>query len=143
VKSQIEAMLKTYNLTSVVNFPTRIQQKAATTIDNIFIDVTKVGNYSICPIINGLSDHDAQSITLHSISSRPPTKKYILCRKINEYRINDFLLKLSYETQGSVFSSDNVNIAFNSFLDSYLNIFNSSFPLKRVQPQKKKKKKKI
>ena len=64
-------------------------------LDNIFIDVTKVGKYSICPIINGLSDHDAQSITLHSISSRPPTKKYILSRKINEYTINDFLLKLS------------------------------------------------
>jgi len=79
-------MLKTYNLTSVVNFPTRSQQKSAAAIDSIFIDVTKFGNYSICPIINGLSDHDAQSITLHSISSRPPTKKYILSRKINEYK---------------------------------------------------------
>jgi hypothetical protein len=39
-KSQLEALLKTYNLTSVVNFPTCIQQNSATAIDNILIDIT-------------------------------------------------------------------------------------------------------
>jgi len=58
-KSQLEALCKSYNLTSVVNFPTRTQKNSATAIDNIFIDITKMGNYSICPIINGLSVHDA------------------------------------------------------------------------------------
>ena len=74
-KSQLEALIKTYNLTSVVNFPTHIQHNSATAIDNIFIDITKAGNYSISPITNGLSDHDAQIITFHSFSLRPPTKK--------------------------------------------------------------------
>jgi hypothetical protein len=50
----------------------------------------------------------------------------------NEYTINDFLLKLSYETWDTVFSTDNVNEMFNSFLDAYLKIFYSSFRLKRV-----------
>jgi exonuclease III len=97
-KSQLEALLKTYNLTSVVNFPTRIQQNSATAIDNIFIDITRYGNYSISPIVNGLSDHDAQIITLNSISVRASTNKRMPIRKINEYTINDFLLKLSFET---------------------------------------------
>ena len=35
-KSQLDALLKTYNLTSVVNFPTCIQKNSATAIDNIF-----------------------------------------------------------------------------------------------------------
>jgi hypothetical protein len=74
-KSQKEALFKTYNLTSVVNFPTRTQQYSAKAIDNIFIDVTKMRYYSICPIINGLSDHVAQSITLHSFNLSPPTIK--------------------------------------------------------------------
>jgi len=74
-KSQLGALLKTYNLTSVVNFPTRTQKNSATAIDNIFIDISEMGNYSICLIINGLSDHDAQSITSHSFNLRPPTKK--------------------------------------------------------------------
>jgi hypothetical protein len=136
-KRQLQALLKTYNLTSVVNFPTRIQHNSAISIDNIFTDITKFGNYSISPIINGLSDHDAQTITLHSLSPSLPTKKVVLIRKINEYTINDFLLKLSFETWDTVFSIDNVNEMFNSFLDSYLNIFYSSFPLKRVCMGKK------
>jgi hypothetical protein len=60
-------------------------------------------------------------------------------RKINEYTINDFLLKLSYETWDTVFSTDNVNDMVNSFLDTYLKIFYSSFPLKRIPIAKKKK----
>jgi hypothetical protein len=137
-KSQLEALLKTYNLVSVVNFPTRIQQKSATAIDNIFLDTSKIRNYSISSITNGLSDHDAQSLTLHSIGTCRTSKKSILIRKINECSINDFIYKLSHENWDSVFSSDDVNVAFNSFLDSYLKIVYSSFPLKRVYIKKKK-----
>jgi len=96
-----------------------------------------MGNYSICPIIIGLSDHDAQSITLHSFNQRPPPKKYMLIRKINEHTINDFLNKLSCESWDTVFSKDDVNKMFNSFLDSYLKIFYSSLPLKRIHVNKK------
>jgi hypothetical protein len=119
-KSQLEALLKTYNLTSLVNFPTRAQQNSAKPIDNIFIDILKMRNYLIHPIINGLSDHDAQSITLYTFNLSPPTKKYKLIRNINEHTINDFLIKLSYETWDTIFSTDDINDMFNSFLDSYL-----------------------
>jgi hypothetical protein len=86
--------------------------------------------------MQGLSDHDAQSITLYSISMCRTRKKCILIRKINACSINNFILKLSHENWDSLFSSDD-NVAFNSFLDSYLKIFNSSFPLKRVCTTKK------
>jgi len=131
-KVQLEALLKTCNLTSVVNFPTHTHKLSAMAIDNIFIDISKMGNYSICPIINGLSDHDAQPITLHSFNQRPPPKKYMLIRKINEHTINDFLNKLSCE-----FSTDHVDKMYNSFLDSYLKFFYSSFSPKRIHVNKK------
>jgi len=38
-KSRLEALLKTYNLTSVVNFPTHTHKHSATAINNIFIDI--------------------------------------------------------------------------------------------------------
>jgi len=38
-KAQLEALLKTYYLTSVINFPTRTHKLSATAIDNIFIDI--------------------------------------------------------------------------------------------------------
>jgi len=92
-KSRLDALLTTYNLTSIVNFPTRIQKNSATAIDNIFIDTSRMGNYTISPIINGLSDHDAQFITLYSYTMRPPSKNYRLIRNINDHTINDFLTK--------------------------------------------------
>ena len=125
-------MLKTYNLTSVVNFPTRPLKHSATAIDNNFIDIHKMSNYSICPIINGLSDQDAQFISIHSFNIRPPPKKYRFIRKINEYTFNDFRIKLKYENWDTVFSTEDVNKMFNSILDTYLKIANSSFPLKKV-----------
>ena len=63
----------------------------------------------------------------------------MLIRKINEHTINDFLIKFSYETRDTLFSTDEVNKMLSSFLDSYLKIFYSSFPLKRVHIVKKKK----
>jgi hypothetical protein len=38
-KSKLDSLLKTYNLMSIVNFPTRIQGNSATATDNIFIDI--------------------------------------------------------------------------------------------------------
>jgi hypothetical protein len=64
------------NLTSTVNFPTRIQGNSATAIDNIFTDVTERDDYSIRPIINGLSDHDAQSITYNTTNRNLLVKQY-------------------------------------------------------------------
>jgi hypothetical protein len=44
----------------------------------------------------------------------------------------DFDIKLSYELWEDIFAEKNVNTAFNNFLNTYLRIFYSSFPLKKV-----------
>jgi hypothetical protein len=43
-----EALPKTHNLTSVLNFPTCTLQSFPIASDNIFTDIAKMGNYSIC-----------------------------------------------------------------------------------------------
>jgi len=120
-----------------VNFTTRCQKNSATAIDNIFIDIDRKNNYSICPIINGLSDHDAQLITLNTISLKPPTKQIVEIRIFYKNSINDFLNKLNYETWDITFLSENVNIMCNAFLNTYLKIFYSSFPLQKIQTDTK------
>jgi hypothetical protein len=97
IKSKLDALLRTYNLTSIVNIPSRVQGNSATAIDNIFIDITRRDDYSIRPIINGLSNHDAQSITFNTINMKSYAKQFKIIRKINKYTIDDFLIKLSYE----------------------------------------------
>ena len=63
----LDALLSSFNLSSSVYFPTTLQNKSATTIDNIFIDTSKFPNYVVSPLYTGLSDHDAQLITLSNI----------------------------------------------------------------------------
>jgi len=63
-KSQLDNILLSYNLSSIINFPTRVQNTSATTIDNSFIDVSQFESYTVTPIINGMSDHDAQLLTI-------------------------------------------------------------------------------
>jgi hypothetical protein len=75
----------------------------------IFTDVTGRNDYSIRPIINGFSDHDSQSITYNRTNGNLLIKQYKIIRNINKHTINDFLIKLSYETWDQIFSSDDVN----------------------------------
>ena len=65
-KNQLDNLLLSYNLASIINFLTRLQNTSVTAIDNIFIDVSQFESYTVTPIINGVSDHDAQLLT-HSL----------------------------------------------------------------------------
>jgi exonuclease III len=67
MKKQLGAMLISYNLSSKVHCPTRIQNKSNTAIDNIFIHTFQFKNYIITPMINGFSNHDAQLLMMNAI----------------------------------------------------------------------------
>jgi len=74
-------LLLSYNLYGTVNFPTRIHNNSITAIDNIFIYKVKYENYSIHPLVNGLSDHDAQIIKINNITVDKHIKKIQSIRK--------------------------------------------------------------
>jgi hypothetical protein len=112
--------------------PTRIQNNSATATDNIFINVSKFDDYIISPLVNGLSDHNAQLITINDINLKTlnNTPRYI--RNIDKHRLADFKIKLSLETWDNGFDNNDVNSTYNSFLNVYLRVFYSSFPLKKL-----------
>ena len=58
-KKQLDDLLLSFNLTSIITFPTRIQNTSATAIDNMFLDPLRLKDHLVTPIYNGLSDHDA------------------------------------------------------------------------------------
>jgi hypothetical protein len=91
----LDTLLALFNLSSIVYFPTRLQNKSATAIDNIFIDTYKFANYVISPLYNGLSDHDAQLI-LRGNDIKIQNSKII--RRIDTYSVLDFQHKLSFES---------------------------------------------
>ena len=101
-------------------------------IDNIFINTFKFSNFSLYPIINGLSDHNAQSIILHNILEQNCNTYFYFNRKIDKFSIIDFNTKLSYDSWEDILTENNVNTVFNNFLNTRLRIFYSSFPLKKA-----------
>jgi hypothetical protein len=67
-KNQLNSPLNSYNLFSTVGFPTRITSTSKLTIDDIFIDYSRMGKFELSPMYNGISDHDAQVILIHDIT---------------------------------------------------------------------------
>jgi hypothetical protein len=59
-RSQLDAVLHSYNLAGIFKFPTRFALNSHTAIDSVFIDTSTTGTYKLYPFINGLSGHDAQ-----------------------------------------------------------------------------------
>ena len=73
--------MNTYNLTQVVDFPTRITNNNGTLIDTIFVDTLLYYKIQIKPLLNGLSVHDAQIIYLHEAnrtSAKLPKEKMLI-----------------------------------------------------------------
>jgi exonuclease III len=128
----LQNVLNTFNLHGTVHFPTRITSTTAKAIDNIFLDDTN--HYIIKPHMNGLSDHDAQILMIES-GKLPPTNgndNIIYTRNINEHSIREFKYLLSWELWEEVFNTNDVNIMFNSFLNTYLQCLSSSFTRKKI-----------
>jgi hypothetical protein len=135
-KNQLDSLLALYNLYGVVDFPTRITESSSTAIDNFFMDKGKNSKYSIRPIYNGLSDHDAQLLVLHDAIINKQIPHSTIIRQINEITIAQFKLNLSYENWSETFTEDNIDINFKNFLNTYLRIFNSTFSYKRIYPNR-------
>jgi hypothetical protein len=138
MKKQLDTLLPSYNLSSTVNFPTRVQNSSVTAIDNIFIDVSTHDNYSIFSLCNGLSDHEAQLIVLSDVKVNAKAVSFKnRTQRIDQTAVQDFQYQLSYEMWDTVFSANDINIMFNSLLNTFLRLFYSSFPLKEVKIKSK------
>jgi len=124
-KSKPDNLLLSYNLYSTVNFPTRIHNNYITAIDNIFIDKVKYENYSIHPLVNGLSDHDAQIIPINNITVNKCIGKTQSIRKFNKIPLSQFTINLSYKNWDNGFIEEDINTDFNNFLNTYLRILRS------------------
>jgi len=125
----MESLLASYNLLSTVKFPTRIFNNSSTLIDNIYINMNR---YTlISPLINGLSDHDAQILKLTYNSGTTSKRSFSLSRRIDSDSISKFKDLLSYENWEDVFLDNDVNTLFNNFLNTYLRIIYACFPTRK------------
>lgn len=132
-KKQLDSLLSSFNLTSTLHFPTRIQNNSISAIDIIFIDLNKSRNYIISPLINGMSDHDGQIIHINNSNIQIHNSYTQSVRKFSKSSMNKFLTQLSYESWDSIFTDHDVDTIFNAFHNTYLRIFYSKSPKKKKQ----------
>jgi hypothetical protein len=93
-RRQLENLLRIYNPKSSVNFPTRTSNSSVSNLDNSFIEVSRYEDFSVTPFENGMSDHEAQTLTINIPAQRQfPKPKFI--RKMDKFAILDFIFKLS------------------------------------------------
>ena len=92
-EKKLQTFLLSYNLISTVNFPTRCFKNSAIATDNICIDINSKNDYTLCPIMNALSDHDVQLLILIKITVRPHTQYNTLIRTLDKDSLNDLLNK--------------------------------------------------
>ena len=120
--------MNTFNQTQIVYFPTRINNNNGTLIDTVFVDTTLYDKIQVNPFINGLSDHDAQTICLKNINigSQQNVSK-IKSRLINEQTIKHFQALLKDETWDTIYKSPCTNEMYNRFLDIFLRYYEASF----------------
>jgi len=127
---KLETLMNTFNLTQVVDFPTRITNNNGTLIDIIFVDTSLYDKIHVKPHINGLSDHDAQLICLQNgmvgLQQYAPKRK---TRIINEQTIKHFQMLLNDETWDTVYKATCVNEMYNSFQTTLIRHFEASFPV--------------
>jgi hypothetical protein len=124
-KKLLDNLLLMYNLIGIVDF-LRHNSFSSSAIDNIFIYTSRFHDYSLIPFSNDLSDHDAQILIIKTLyQSHSDISKIVW--KVDQHTISDFILNLSNEFWDSNFSNKDANLRFNSFLNTYLRIFYSSF----------------
>ena len=88
-KLLLDSLLASFSLFGTVKFPTRIFNNSCTLINNIYIHTNRY-NFSVHPLINGLSDHDAQVINLSNILSTVPKHLFSFTRRIDRQLPNQW-----------------------------------------------------
>ena len=123
-KQKLSLLLGAYNMTHTVDFPTRSQNGHSSAIDNIFVVKSRMQSYEIFPLLNALSDHEAQCIILNKFFPETEVmngkhKNKCKVRLIVSETVSYFQEQLLQESWENVFYTKDVNSSFNKFLNIF------------------------
>jgi hypothetical protein len=81
-----------------VDVPISFQNNSISAIDNILINYSRQCDNELSPIHNGLSDKDAQLISIHDVDFYVRNYNIQNVRKINKYSLADFNYNIGFVT---------------------------------------------
>ena len=128
-------MFFSLGLYPLINKPSRITEYSATLIDNILTnDICTVHNSVL--LINDISDHlPVYTInkTYKFLKNQKSKPRFKFIRKTNEESMLTFQQALNRQNWEDLYCMDDVNDAFNYFIDKYIKLYNEHCPLVKVK----------
>ena len=119
------------NLYHCINQPTRITTATATLIDNILTN--RMSGISRCSIIiNDATDHLPIFLLSSKYTSKKENDNYLYLRKQDELSMEKFIYKLNQGNWNSLYSKDNVNIAYSNFIGISSKHYNENCPIQKI-----------
>ena len=130
-------LLQSYSFIPTIDKPTRVLNKSATLIDNIFINNYDSMVYS-GNIVSDISDHYTQFCVCNALGNKskfmPPKVKLRDYSKFSENQFLNHLAQLNWESV----EGDDINTSFSVFYNKLDRVVNKHAPLKSVSKRKAK-----
>jgi hypothetical protein len=124
-------LLFSLGLIQVITKPTRCKPTSATLIDHACIN-SQAPCISSYIIISHISDHFPVIVKVKNVASNN-TPKYVEFRDFSVTNTLNFKLALNGQDWNHVLNSNDTQEAYNLFSDTFFNLYNLFFPLKRVK----------
>ena len=125
----INMFLSHYYL-KLINIPTRITQNNASLLDNIYATDPQVGNNGV--LTSDISDHYS-IFTIRQDVEPKILDKYRYKREFTNKNISKFKKKLCNLDWNTTLISDSAKLDFSCFFSIITDLFNSSFPMKKIK----------
>ena len=124
-------MMYSLDLYPLIDKPTRITDNSAMLIDNIFTNELQ-HHLTSGILINDVSDHLPIFAICEYKINRNVKKEVNRVRIINEDRLASFRKELHFQAWDDVLNTNDVNHAYDTFLQIFIRLFNKHCPVKTV-----------
>ncbi|MDR2880066.1 MAG: endonuclease/exonuclease/phosphatase family protein [Fusobacteriales bacterium] len=126
---EVKILLKSYNLTNLVNLPTRITPTSKSIIDVVIIN-KQIVKSEILVVEMGFSDHLAQVLKIKTENNKRRNVS-IMRRQLTKENINEFSRLLAKESRNEVLKHSDVNASLKAFMNGLLYCFDTTIPYKK------------
>ena len=125
-------LMFTNDLYAVVTLPTRVTEKSATLIDNIFVSSERINSTYADVILTPVSDYFP--VLTKFQQNAPPRKRKdrAFIRELKSENTQRFGEEISVVSWGTVFEQTDPSIAFEKFNNIVADIYNSTCPMNTI-----------
>ena len=121
----------------LINRPTRISTDTATLIDNIFTNNISVGNNINSIFCTDISDHLPIAHIYYHKPNDVVNDQYHSKRVINDSTLAKFKQAILNTDWTDLYTYQEVNTAYNNFIEKYCKCYNDNIPIKQNKPKRR------